>query len=105
MDSKYLIIQNSFTQLIHRVNTSSLSVKEKNLVIERIRGVDVALLEGVCKQSLRPLTTTNLLYIICFFAGIETKIIALIFAIELGTVYSVRYRLRAYFSSNVILPF
>ena len=105
MDSKQLIIQNAITQLSYQINACALSAQERTAVLERVRCVDTVLLERLCSQSSRTLTTTNLLYIICFLAGLETQVIASIFAIEVATVYSVRYRLRAYFTSSVIQPF
>lgn len=105
MDSKQLIIQNAITQLGHQINSCALSAQERIAVLERIQCVDTVLLERLCSQSSRPLTKTNLLYILCFLAGLETAVIASIFAIEMATVYSVRYRLRANFDSSVILPF
>ena len=104
MDSKQLIIQNAITQLGHQINSCALSARERIAVLERIQCVDTVL-ERLCSQSSRPLTKTNLLYILCFLAGLETAVIASIFAIEMATVYSVRYRLRANFDSSVILPF
>lgn len=105
MDSQKLIIQNAITQLSHQIVASSLSEAEKTFVLKRIHGIDERLLEQLCSQSSHSLTITNLLYIICFLAGLETQTIASIFAIELATVYSVRYRLRAYFQSSLIQPF
>lgn len=105
MDSKKLIIQNALTQLSHRVNSSLLSGTARGAAVERIESVDTQLLVRLCSESTRPLTTTNLLYIICFLAGLDTQTIAVIFGIEIGTVYSVRYRLRAYFPADIFLPF
>jgi len=105
MDNKQLIIQNALTQLNHRIKSSSLNQDAKNSVWERVNGVDIQLLERLCSQSSRPLTVINLLYVLCFLAGLDTQTIAAIFTIESGTVYSVRYRLRAYFPADVFLPF
>lgn len=105
MDSKKLIIRNALTQLNHRVNSSSLSGTAKVSVVERVESIDTQLLLRLCSESTRPLTITNLLYIICFLAGLDTQTIAVVFGIEMGTVYSVRYRLRAYFPADVFLPF
>ena len=105
MDSKQLIIQNALTQLNHRVNSSLLGGAKKLSVVERIKGVDTQLLVRLCTKSTRSLSVTNLLYIICFLAGLPTQTIAEIFGIEIGTVYSVRYRLRAYFPADIFLQF
>lgn len=106
MESMQLIIQNAITRLIHQINSCvALSEQDRSATIARVQSVDVALLEQLSSHSARPLTVTNLLYIICFLAGLETQLIAVLFAIEVATVYSVRYRLRAYFSSCAILPF
>lgn len=105
MDSKRLMIQNALTQLNHRVKVSSLNEDAKSLVWECVKGIDIQLLERLCSSAYHPLTRTNLLYVICFLAGLNTQTIALVFGIEIGTVYSVRYRLRAYFPADVILPF
>lgn len=106
MESRKLIIQNAITQLSNQISScTSLQEQEKSDALLRVRSVDIALMERLCSQTARPLTVTNLLYIICFLAGLETQLIAVLFAIEVATVYSVRYRLRAYFSSCAILPF
>ena len=67
--------------------------------------VDTLFLERLCEQSQRRLSATNLSYIICFVAGLDTQTIANVFTVAPATVYSVRYRLRAYFPQGTILPF
>ena len=105
MDGKQLFIQNAKTQLEHRVQSSALGRDLIHVVQQRIIDVDVTLAAHLCDQSLRSLTTTNLSYILCFLAGLDTQTIATIFMIEPASVYSVRYRLRAYFPKKTILPF
>lgn len=105
MDGKLLFIQNAKTQLEHRVQSSALGRELIYVVQQRIIDVDVTLVAHLCDQSLRSLTTTNLSYILCFLAGLDTQTIATIFMIEPASVYSVRYRLRAYFPKKTILPF
>lgn len=105
MDSIQLIIQNAITQLSHQIKNCSLPEQEKAAVVERIHAIDILLLERVCNMSLRPLTIVNLSYIICFLARLSTPTIAIIFKVEPATVYTARYRLRAYFNPKVMLPF
>ncbi|MBQ9751709.1 MAG: hypothetical protein IJV81_02615 [Paludibacteraceae bacterium] len=105
MNSTQLIIQNAITQLCLLIKSSSLANTEKTTVVERVHAIDVVLLERLCQKSSRPLTTTNLSYIICFLAGLSTHTVAAIFKIEPGTVYTVRYRLHAYFTTDAVLPF
>jgi ABC-type proline/glycine betaine transport system permease subunit len=105
MDGKLLFIQNAKTQLEHRIQSSALGGDARSAVHNRVVDVDVTLVAHLCSQSLRSLTTTNLSYILCFLAGLDTQTIATIFMIEPASVYSVRYRLRAYFPKKTILPF
>lgn len=105
MDSKQFIIQNALTRLTCRIDAMSMSSQEKSLVIQSLRSVDTLFLERLCEQSQRRLSATNLSYIICFVAGLDTQTIANVFTVAPATVYSVRYRLRAYFPQGTILPF
>ena len=105
MDNKQLIIKNALTRLACQVDAMPLSLQEKSLVTHRLHSIDPLFLERLCDQSLRRLTGTNLGYIICFVAGLDTQIIASIFAVTPATIYSVRCRLRAYFPKETILPF
>ena len=105
MESKQFIIQNALNRLAYQVDSTLLAPQEKSLVMQKLRSVDTLFLEHLCGLSRRRLTATNLAYIICFVAGLETQIVATIFTVAPATVYSVRYRLRAYFSKGVILPF
>ena len=105
MDSQQLIIQNALTKLTYQVDAALLTAQEKSLVMQKFHGVDTRFLEHLCGQAQRRLTATNLAYIICFAAGLETQTIATIFTVTPATVYSVRYRLRACFKQGTILPF
>lgn len=105
MDGKLLFIQNVKTRLEHRIQSSALGRDVRSIVQQCIVDVDITLVMHLCDQSLRTLTTTNLSYILCFLAGLDTQTIATIFMIEPASVYSVRYRLRAYFPKETILPF
>lgn len=105
MDSKQFIIQNALNRLTYQVDSTSLAPQEKSLVMHKLRGVDTLFLEHLCELSKRRLTATNLAYVMCFVAGLDTQIVATIFTVTPATVYSVRYRLRAYFPQDTILPF
>ena len=105
MQSKVLIIQNALTQLESQIHSSSLSQEAKSSILELVRGVDVELISNLLERASTPLTKGNLLYIICFLAGIDTQVIASIFHVEPATVYTVRYRLRARFSGINVSPF
>ena len=105
MDGKLLLIQNAKTQLEYRIQSSLLGKEICKMVKQRVIELDVSLVLHLCNSSLRKLTSTNLSYIICFLAGLDTQTIATIFMIEPASVYSVRYRLRAYFPKETILPF
>ena len=105
MDGKLLFIQNAKTQLEQRIQSSTLGKDVIPVVLQRVVNVDVALVAHLCDLSLRTLTATNLSYILCFLAGLDTQTIATIFVIEPASVYSVRYRLRAYFPKHVVMPF
>jgi hypothetical protein len=105
MQSKVLIIQNALTQLESQIHSSFLSQETKSGVLELVRGVDIELIANLSERASTPLTKGNLLYIICFLAGIDTQVIASIFHVEPATVYTVRYRLRARFSGISVSPF
>ncbi|MBP3574013.1 MAG: hypothetical protein J6J71_05360 [Prevotella sp.] len=105
MQSKVLIIQNALTQLEGQIHTSSLSADVKNRALTSVRAVDVELILNLYECASAPLTKANLLYIVCFLAGIDTQVIASIFHVELATVYTVRYRLRSCFNTISVSPF
>ena len=98
MQSKVLIIRNALTQLESQIQTSSLSAEVKSSTLASVRGVDVELILTLSERATTPLTSANLLYLICFLAGVGTQSIASIFHVEPATVYTVRYRLRARFN-------
>ena len=105
MQSKVLIIQNAMTQLESQIHRSSLSIDVKNASLLRIHAVDVMLVVDFCERAVTPLTKGNLLYVICFVAGLDTQVIARIFNVEPATVYTVRYRLRARLGKINMSPF
>lgn len=105
MQSKVLIIQNALTQLEGQIHTSSLSADVKSRALTSVRRVDVELILNLCDRASTPLTNANLLYIVCFLAGIDTQVIASVFHVEPATVYTVRYRLRARFNKIGVSPF
>ena len=105
MQSKLLIIQNALTQLEGQIHSSSLSADVKNRALTSVRAVDVELILNLYECASAPLTKANLLYIVCFLAGIDTQVIASIFHVEPATVYMVRYRLRSRFNTISVSPF
>ena len=105
MQSKVLIIQNALTQLEGQIHTSSLAADVKSRALTSVRRVDVELILNLCDRASTPLTNANLLYIVCFLAGIDTQVIASVFHVEPATVYTVRYRLRARFNKIGVSPF
>ena len=105
MNGKQLLISNAKTQLEHRIQSSTLGKETMKLVRQHVLDVDNSLVLHLCNTSLRTLTSTNLAYILCFLAALDTHTIAAIFMIEPASVYSVRYRLRAYFPKDILLPF
>ena len=105
MDGKQLFIQNAKTQLEQRIQSSALGKDAISVVQQRIVNVDITLVAYLCECSERTLTATNLSYILCFLAGLDTQTIATVFMIEPASVYSVRYRLRACFPKHVVMPF
>ena len=105
MQSKVLIIQNALTQLEGQIHSSSLSADVKSRALTSVRRVDVELILNLCDRASTPLTNANLLYIVCFLAGIDTQVIASVFHVEPATVYTVRYRLRARFNKIGVSPF
>jgi hypothetical protein len=105
MQSKVLIIQNALTQLEGQIHSSSLSADVKNRALTSVRAVDVELILNLYECASAPLTKANLLYIVCFLAGIDTQVIASIFHVEPATIYTVRYRLRSRFNTISVSPF
>ena len=105
MQSKVLIIQNALTQLEGQIHSSSLSADVKNRAMTSVRAVEVELILNLYECASAPLTKANLLYIVCFLAGIDTQVIASIFHVEPATVYTVRYRLRSRFNTISVSPF
>lgn len=105
MQSKVLIIQNALTQLEGQIHSSSLSADVKSRALTSVRRVDVELILHLCDRASTPLTNANLLYIVCFLAGVDTQVIANVFHVEPATVYTVRYRLRARFNEIGVSPF
>ncbi len=105
MDSQQLIIQNAITKLEFQIRNSSLSEEVKRISLDQIHSVDVTLLTDLSKRATSPLTTNNLSYVLCFLAGIPTKVIATIFNVEAATVLTSRYRLRARFVKTGIRIF
>jgi hypothetical protein len=105
MQSKVLMIQNALTQLEGQIHSSSLSADVKNRALTSVRAVDVELILNLYECASAPLTKANLLYIVCFLAGIDTQVIASIFHVEPATIYTVRYRLRSRFNTISVSPF
>lgn len=105
MQSKVLVIQNAVTQLERQIQTSSLSLEMKGQALANVRMVDIQLLAELSLRASTTLTRNNLMYILCFLAGLPTKSIAAIFHVEPSTVLTARYRLRSRFEKTGILNF
>jgi hypothetical protein len=105
MKGEQLLIQNAITKLEMHIKSSSLPPEVKELSLNQIHSIDISLLSDLSSRATPPLTRNNLSYILCFLAGLSTKVIAAIFNVEPATVHTSRYRLRARFVKTGILTF
>lgn len=103
--NEQLFIQNAMTQLEHRIRSSALDEPTQDAIVQRLHAVDATLIEQLCNNASHTLTAVNISYLYMFLAGVDTQTVALIFHIEPGTVYTIRYRLRASFRTDTMLPF
>ena len=105
MQGEILLIQNAITKLELQIRNSSLSEEVKRMSLDQIHSIDITLLTDLSKRATSPLTTNKLSYVLCFLAGLPTKVIATIFNVEAATVLTSRYRLRARFVKTGIRIF
>ncbi len=105
MQSKVFIIQHAMSQLEGQIQNSSLSIEMKKKTLARIYEIDINLMVDLCERATSKLTKGNVSYILCFVAGVNTKVIARIFNVEPASVHTSRYRLRARFPLTTVMPF
>ena len=105
MESKVLIIQHAMSQLYGQILNSSLPAEIKKKTLARVYEIDINLMADLCEHATSKLTKGNVSYILCFVAGIDTKVIARIFNVEPASVHTSRYRLRGRFSLTTVMPF
>lgn len=69
-----------------------------------ITGIDLDEAHHLMSQASKPLTVVDQKYILCFLNGEDVKHIARRFNVEPASVYTVRYRIKKKFPSDVKLP-
>lgn len=105
MQTHSIFIETQREYLRIRIQSSSLSAGTKEALISRLALVDVTMVETLCLAATKPLSSTNLRYVLCFLIHMEVNEIAVLFNVDPGSVYSIRYRLRKAFNNPSILPF
>ena len=98
-------IETQIEYLRMRITLSSFDVKSKEDLLRRLDLLSYSLVKDLCATSSKPLTATNLRYILCFLINMNVRDTAALFNVDASTVYSVRYRLRKLFRHKGVTPF
>ncbi len=105
MQTQNVYIESQIEYLRMRITMSPFDAKLKEDLLCRLTLLDRAPVANLCRTSTKPLTNTNLRYILCFLINMDVQNTATLFCVDTSTIYSVRYRLRKLFKHNGILPF
>ena len=105
MQTQYVYIETQIEHLRILIQSSSLSPRLKEELIERLSLLQPSRVDSLCASAIKPLTATNIRYILTFLIHMEVTDVADLFHVDTGSVYSVRYRLRKLFPPMPVAPF
>lgn len=105
MQTQQVYIETQIEHLRILIQSSSIVPSLKSELLERLSLLQLEHVEALCRAATKPLTATNLRYILTFLINMEVRDIASLFHVDAGSVYSVRYRLRKIFPQQMVLPF
>ncbi len=105
MQGQCVYIETQIEYLRIQIESSSMPAGLKTDLLQRLRLLVPSRVEALTRQAHKPLSSTGLRYILCFYITMDVRAIASLFNVDTGTVYSVRYRLRKQFPSGAVLPF
>lgn len=105
MQTQYVYIETQMEHLRLLIHSSSLPPRLKEELAERLSVLQPSRVENLCASAIKPLTPTNIRYILTFMIHMEVGDVAKLFHVDTGSVYSVRYRLRKMFPPMPVSPF
>lgn len=105
MQTQQVYIETQIEHLRILITSSSIAPNLKAGLLERLNLLQWRQVETLCNTASKPITATNLRYILTFLIDMEVCDVANLFHVDTGSVYSVRYRLRKLFPQQTMLPF
>lgn len=105
MQAQYVYIETQMEHLRILIHSSALPQRLKEELVERLSLLQPSRVDSLCTSAIKPLTATNIRYILTFLINMEVSDVAQLFHVDTGSVYSVRYRLRKFFPPMPVAPF
>lgn len=105
MQVQEIYIETQVEQLRLLLESGSFPQARKQELISKLLLLQPNRVSALCAASTKPLSGTNIRYLLCFLINMEPKEVAMLFSVEVASVYSVRYRLRKMFPASMLLPF
>jgi len=105
MQIERVYIETQMANLRVQIASSSIPAEHKENLLFRLAGLDIAQLKALCAMPEKSISPTNFRYILLFLINADVQDIAVLFHVEMASVYTVRYRIRKLFPQQIILPF
>lgn len=98
MQAQQVYVEAQVEYMRLRVQASSFSPSQKDELLSRLNLLQLPNIVGLCQTVSKPISVTNMRYMLCFLINMPVKDISMLFNVDVRSVYSVRYRLRRLFT-------
>ncbi len=104
MQTQHVYIETQRENLRILIQSSSFDSSRKEDLLQRLELLQTTRVWQLCNAADKPLTATNIRYILTFLINMSVPEIATLFNVDTSSVYTVRYRIRKLFPKEMVLP-
>lgn len=88
-----------------KVRSSKLDQESCAAYLNVIDHFDPSVLYELRSRAVKPLASQSMMYLCAFMCGFSANDIALVFGVEIESVYRIKYRIKHCFPEDMVLPF
>lgn len=104
MQAQHVYIETQREYLRILIQSSPFSNTQKEDLLHRLELLQTSSIVQLCNAADKPLSATNIRYILTFLINMSVPEIAVLFNVDTSSVYTVRYRIRKLFPKGMVLP-
>ena len=104
MQTQHVYIETQRENLRILIQSFSFDSTRKEYLLQRLELLQTSRVVQLCNAAYKPLTATNIRYILAFLIYMSVPEIATLFNVDTSSVYTVRYRIRKLFPKEMVLP-